>query len=38
MSLAGTLTFVVVAGIVLGGFAFILATAVRSDRRREGDG
>lgn len=37
MTTAAVLTFVVIAGIVWGGFIFIVATAVRHEgRKREG--
>ncbi len=38
MSLAGTITFIVVAGIVWGGFLLILVTAVRREGRKQREG
>jgi hypothetical protein len=34
MSTAAIITFVVIAGLVWGGFAFIIATAVRKESRK----
>jgi hypothetical protein len=34
MNTAAVITFVVIAGLVWGGFLFIIATAVRKERRK----
>jgi hypothetical protein len=34
MNTAAVITFIVIAGLVWGGFVFIVATAVRKERRK----
>lgn len=38
MNSAAILTFIVVAGLVWGGFALIVVTAVRKERGKSGEG
>lgn len=38
MNSAATLTFVLIAGLVWGGLAVIIVTAIRKERRKAGEG